>query len=412
MTPGIRALLSAQFVSALADNASLVIAIALLDQLTAPSWMTPFLKFCFIASFVAFAFLVGALADAFPKPRVMLAANGIKAAGCALMLSGVHPLLAYALIGFGAATYSPAKYGLLTELLPAERLVGANAWLEGLTIASVILGTFVGGLLISTEFASMIGASAPRTPAALEAALLAVMTLYLAAGAANLLIPDSGRRYRTASPRATKLFQAFQRALRTLLEDPAGRASLLVTTLLWGVGATLQFVVIDWSRERLMLPLDRAAMLPGVVAIGAAIGAACAARWVRLERSLAILPLGLLLGPMLIAVLPFDALAIVILLLFLNGMAAGFFIVPMNALLQHRGYALVNAGQAIAVQNFCENLSVMMMLATYATMRGAGVPLVAIVVTLGTFTSVAVAAIQAHRHVAGGGTSASGSAKT
>jgi MFS family permease len=393
---GFRPLMSAQFLSALADNAILVIAIALLDAMTAPPWMSPFLKFFFIASFVVFAFVVGALADAFPKPRVMLLANTIKAAGCGLMLMGVHPLPAYALIGFGAAAYSPAKYGLLTELLPAMRLVGANAWLEGLTIASVILGTLMGGLLVSPEFAALVGVPMPRSPPALAAALVCVLGIYLAAAVINLLIPDSGRRYASSPPRAMQLAQAFQGALRTLMDDAAGRASLLVTTLLWGVGATLQFVVIDWSRERLQLPLDRAAMLPGVVAVGVAIGAACAARWVTLDRSLSILPLGLLFGPLLVAVLPFQSLPLVFLLLFLNGIAAGYFIVPMNALLQHRGYLLVNAGQAIAVQNFCENLSVMAMLGAYAAMRGFNVPLVLIVVTLGIFTSAAMAAIRSH----------------
>ena len=175
-----------------------------------------------------------------------------------------------------------------------------------------------------------------------------------------------------------------------------GRVSLLVTTLLWGVGATLQFVVIDWSREKLMLSLDRAAMLPGVVAVGVAVGAVCAARWITIERALSILPVGLLLGPLVIAVLPLHSLPLVALLLFVNGLAAGSFIVPMNALLQHRGAELVHAGQAIAVQNFCENLSVMIMLALYALLRGTHVPLVFIVIALGVFTSTAMAAIRAH----------------
>jgi MFS family permease len=383
----------AQFLSALADNATLVIAIALLDAQAASPWMTPFLKFFFIASFVIFAFLVGALADAYPKARVMLTANAIKAAGCLLLLVDVPPLAAYALIGFGAAAYSPAKYGLLTELLPAERLVVANAWLEGLTIASVILGTLAGGLLVSPEFAALAGEASARTPAALDAALLAVFALYFAAAVVNLWIPDSGRRYAQPSS-ARMLAAAFGGALRTLLADPAGRASLLVTTLLWGVGATLQFVVIDWSRERLALPLDRAAMVPGVVAVGVAVGAVIAARRVPLARSLSILPLGVLLGPLLIAVMPFTSLPLVALLLFANGVAAGFFIVPMNAMLQHRGYVLVHAGQAIAVQNFCENLSVMAMLAIYATLRQVEVPLIVIVPTLALAVSAAMAAIQ------------------
>jgi MFS transporter, LPLT family, lysophospholipid transporter len=396
MPRGFVALMIAQSLSALADNAILIIAIALLEARDAPLWTTPFLKFVFIASFVVFAFAVGSFADAMPKARVMLLTNGIKGTGCLLMLAGVHPLMAYALIGFGAAAYSPAKYGLLTELLPASRLVAANAWLEGLTIASVILGTFVGGLLVSAEFAHLVGEPAARTSAALGAAVLTAFVLYIAAATVNLLIPDSGLRYRSASARPRELALVFRNALRTLLRDPAGRVSLLVTTLLWGVGATLQFVVIDWGRERLELPLDRAAMLPGVVVIGVAVGAMLAARWVRLERTFAILPLGLLLGPLVISIIPFQSPAIVGTLLFINGIAAGCFIVPMNAMLQHRGYLLVNAGQAIAVQNFCENFSVMAMLCVYAILRGADVPLVAIVIALGAFMTTAIASIRRH----------------
>jgi MFS family permease len=396
MPRGFAPLMAAQFLSALADNAILVIAIALLESHAAPAWMTPMLKFFFIASFVAFAFVVGSFADALPKARVMLLTNGIKAAGCLLLAAGVQPLLAYALIGFGAAAYSPAKYGLLTELVPPERLVAANAWLEGLTIASVILGTVTGGLLISAEFAQLVGEPQARTADALFAAVLTALLIYLAAAAVNLAIGTPGRRYDVPRAHPRELALAFRNALRRLLEDPAGRASLLVTTLLWGVGATLQFIVIDWGRERLALPLDRAAMLPGVVAVGVALGAVLAARTVRLERAFSILPLGLLLGPLVVTLLPFTSLAVVAALLFVNGIAAGFFIVPMNAMLQHRGVVLVNAGQAIAVQNFCENLSVMLMLGAYAALRGLEVPLLAIIVVLAAFTSLAMGAIQAH----------------
>lgn len=396
MPRGFVTLMSAQFLSALADNAILIVAIALLEARAAPLWMTPFLKVVFIVSFVAFAFIVGAFADSMPKARVMLITNGIKAAGCVLLLAGAHPLLAYGVIGFGAAAYSPAKYGLLTELLPPARLVTANAWLEGLTIASVILGTVVGGLLVSTEFAALFGEPQARTADALAAAVLAALGLYLAAAVVNGFIPDPGRRYVVPRARPRELAQAFRHALASLLADPAGRVSLLVTTLLWGVGATLQFVVIDWGRERLDLPLDRAAMLPGVVAVGVALGAVLAARWVRLERTFSILPLGLLLGLLVIAILPFRSLELVAVLLFVNGIAAGYFVVPMNAMLQHRGYVLVNAGQAIAVQNFCENLSVMMMVGAYAALRGLDAPLLMIVVVLGAFMSLAMSAIQAH----------------
>jgi MFS transporter, LPLT family, lysophospholipid transporter len=396
VTRGFTPLMGAQFLSALADNAVLVIAIALLMRTDAPGWMTPMLKFVFIGSYVVFAIGVGAVADAMPKARVMLITNAVKGAGCLLLLAGVHPLAAYALIGLGAAAYSPAKYGLLTELLPAERLVAANAWLEGLTIASVILGTVVGGMLISPEFAAAIGRPA-GSGAALGSAVAAAFALYLGAALVNLLIPDSGRRYARHSARVVDLFHAFARSLQVLVADDRGRVSLLTTSLLWGAGATLQLVVIDWGRVVLGLPLDRAAMLPGVVAVGVALGAAVAARTVALDRAFSILPLGVLFGPLIVALVPVASLPLVCLLLFLNGIAAGFFIVPMNAMLQHRGVVLTNAGQAIAVQNFCENLSVMAMVGAYALLLGSGVPLVPIVIAMAAFVSLAMLAVQWHR---------------
>jgi hypothetical protein len=254
MTRGFTPLMSAQFLSALADNAVLVIAIALLARIDAPGWMTPMLKFVFIGSYVLFAIAVGAFADTMPKARVMLITNAVKGAGCLLLLAGLHPLAAYALIGLGAAAYSPAKYGLLTELLPPARLVAANAWLEGLTIASVILGTVLGGVLVSPEFARAVGVGQAGGEAALQSAVACAFVLYIGAAVVNLLIPDSGRRYSGHPARAADLFHAFARSLTVLLADERGRLSLLTTSLLWGIGATLQFVVIDWGREALRPP--------------------------------------------------------------------------------------------------------------------------------------------------------------
>jgi hypothetical protein len=222
MTRGFTPLMSAQFLSALADNAVLVIAIALLARIDAPAWMTPLLKFVFIGSYVAFAIAVGAFADTMPKARVMLITNAVKGAGCLLLLAGAHPLVAYALIGLGAAAYAPAKYGLLTELLPAGRLVAANAWLEGLTIASVILGTVLGGVLVSPEFARAIAVS-PVAGHALQGAVVGTLLLYGTATAVNLFIPDSGRRYAARSARLADLFHAFARATAVLLADDPGR---------------------------------------------------------------------------------------------------------------------------------------------------------------------------------------------
>lgn len=396
MPRGFVPLMLAQFISALADNAVLIVAIALLAARGEPGWMAPLLKFGFIASYVVFALVVGLLADAWSKPRVMMITNALKAIGCALMLAEAPPLAAYALIGFGAAAYSPAKYGLMVELLPASRLVTANAWLEALTIAAVIIGTLAGGALISPEFAALIGEPAARTPRALAAALVVVLLLYALAAGANLFIPDSGRRYHVPHADLRGMVGAFAHAFVTLARDPAGRISLAVTTLLWGVGTVLQFVVLDWGRQALSLSLDRASMLQGVVAVGVAAGAVFAARTVPLARVLAILPFGVLLGPLLLGMLPIKTLVLALPMMAVMGAAAGFFIVPMNALLQHRGIMLLNAGQSIAVQNFCENLSVMAMLAAYAGLRRSGLPIEWIVLALGFLISLAMIAIGVH----------------
>jgi hypothetical protein len=263
----------------------------------------------------------------------------------------------------------------------------------------VILGTVTGGLLISAEFAQLVGEPQARTADALFAAVLTALLIYLAAAAVNLAIGTPGRRYDVPRAHPRELALAFRNALRRLLDDPAGRASLLVTTLLWGVGATLQFIVIDWGRERLALPLDRAAMLPGVVAVGVALGAVLAARTVRLERAFSILPLGLLLGPLVVTLLPFTSLAVVAALLFVNGIAAGFFIVPMNAMLQHRGHVLMSAGHSIAVQNFNENLCILVMLGLYAFLISHDVHINWIVLAFGLFVAGAMLLVK-KRHEA------------
>jgi MFS family permease len=395
MTRGFGPLVGAQFLSALADNALLVIAIALLDRLGASAWMTPMLKFVFIGSFVVFAVGVGAFADALPKAHVMLITNAVKGGGCLLMLAGAHPLVAYALIGLGAAAYSPAKYGLLTELMPPERLVAANAWLEGLTIGSVIFGTVLGGLLVGPEFAQAVGDRAGRD-AGLHAATATAFGLYFAASLVNLAIPDTGRRSTRRPTGPADLVRSFAIAFARLSADGAARVALLATSVLWGAGAALQFIVIDWGRHALQLPLDRAAMLPGLVAVGVAVGAGLAARQVRLARAFSILPLGLLFGPLLIALLPMTSVPAACALLLLLGTVAGAFLVPMNAMFQHRGSVLTNAGQAIAVQNFCENLGVMTMVATYAALLGSRVPLNAVVIGLGLAVSLALLALLRH----------------
>ena len=373
MKPGFYTIMAAQFLSSLADNALLIAAIALLREAQSADWIIPFLKLVFVVSYVVLAPFVGAFADAIPKGRVMFITNAIKLAGCVLLLGMLPPLAAYALVGFGAAAYSPAKYGILTELLPPDKLVAANGWIEGTTVGSIILGTLLGGLLISpTVSAWLTGFDLPGIETGLdspaEAAVVVITGIYALAALINLRIPDTGARYPQRNKRPLAMVQAFIRCNRTLWTDPLGQIALAVTTLFWGAGASLQFLVLKWAEHQLGMRLDQATLLQGVVALGVALGAVMAASRIPLKRSLRVLPLGVGMGfaVMLMALVHDHVTALVVLLLI--GGLAGFFVVPMNALLQHRGYVVMSAGNSIAVQNFNENLNILVMLSLYALM--------------------------------------------
>lgn len=373
MNRGFYTIMAAQFFSSLADNALLIAAIALLTVMKSPEWMTPLLKLFFVLSYVLLAAFVGAFADALPKGRVMFITNLIKIFGCGMMFFDVHPLIAYAVVGFGAAAYSPAKYGILTELLPAEKLVAANGWIEGLTVSSIILGTVMGGALINPNVAAkLLAFDFPiinfgiDTPA--EAALCIITVSYLLAALFNLRIPDTGARYPHQERNPIKLIGDFANCFTTLWRDRLGQISLAVTTLFWGAGATLQFIVLKWAEKSLNMPLDKAAILQGIVAVGVALGAVAAARFVPLKKSLSVMPLGVIMGVVVIAMTMVHSVWLAYPLLVLVGALSGYFVVPMNALLQHRGHVLMSAGHSIAVQNFNENLSVLTMLLLYALM--------------------------------------------
>jgi MFS transporter, LPLT family, lysophospholipid transporter len=371
MQAGFYTIMAAQFFSSLADNALLVAAIQMLRDLESPAWMTPSLKQVFVISYVLLAPLVGAFADSMPKGRVMLVTNAVKILGCSLMLFTVHPLVAYALVGLGAAAYSPAKYGILTELLPARQLVIANGWIEGTTVGSIILGVLLGGVLISGPVSSwLLAIDIPKIDTGVDtppqAAIAVIMGCYAIAALINWYIPDTGVERRVASKNPIFLMREFAHCNALLWRDKLGQISLATTTLFWGAGATLQFIVIDWAATHLCYNLSRASYLQGVVAIGIALGAALAARFVPLRGAVRVLPLGVLMGLVVISMVTVNKLETAIVLLTVIGGFAGFFVVPMNALLQHRGHVLMGAGHSIAVQNFNENIGVLVMLALYA----------------------------------------------
>ncbi|HWS74737.1 MAG TPA: lysophospholipid transporter LplT [Quisquiliibacterium sp.] len=392
MKRGFYTIMAAQFFSSLADNALLIAAIALLIEMAAPEWMKPLLKLFFTISYVVLAPFVGAFADAMPKGRVMFITNSIKVVGCLLMFFTIHPLLAYAVVGFGAAAYSPAKYGILTELLPPEKLVAANGWIEGTTVGSIILGTVLGGALISpTVSTALLALDFPAidtgidTPA--EAAILIISLFYVIAAAFNLRIPDTGAHYPHQEANPIRLVVDFARCFRVLWRDRLGQISLAVTTLFWGAGATLQFIVLDWARTALGMPLDKAAILQGVVALGIALGAVAAARLIPLKGSLRVLPVGVGMGLLVPLMTLVHSEHAAWPLLILIGALAGFFVVPMNALLQHRGHVLMSAGHSIAVQNFNENLNILLMLGLYALLIRLGLHINWIVLLFGLFVA-------------------------
>jgi MFS family permease len=371
MNRGFYTIMAAQFFSSLADSALIIVAIGLLTAMKAPDSLTPLLKLSFVLFYVLLAPFAGAFADSMLKGRVMFIANFIKVAGCALLFFGVHPLVAYGVVGFGAAMYSPAKYGILTELLPAERLVVANAWIEGLTVMSIILGTVMGGALVSPHGnALLMSLDLPGidtgidTPA--KAQLAVLIGTYVLAAAFNLRIPDTGARYEHQERNPAKLIADFAECASTLWKDKLGQISLAVTTLFWGSGATLQLIVLEWAKRSLHMPLDKATTLIGVVAIGVAVGAALAAKMIPLKKALTVIPLGIIMGVVVTAMTLVYSTHIAVVMLLIIGLLSGFFVVPMNALLQHRGHVLMSAGHSIAVQNFNENLSILTMMAVYA----------------------------------------------
>jgi len=390
MNRGFYTIMAAQFFSSLADNALLFVAIDLLINMNSPGWITPLLKLSFTLFYVLLAAFVGAFADSMPKGKVMFISNLIKVAGCMLIFANVHPLLAYAIVGFGAAVYSPAKYGILTELLPAEKLVAANGWVEGLTVMSIIFGTVMGGALVGDRVSSyLLGFDLPLIDTgittATQSALCVVVGIYIIAALFNTRIPDTGCRYGHQERNPIKLVTDFANCYNLLWKDKLGQISLAVTTLFWGAAQTLQFIVLEWANRTLKLTYEQSTSLVGVVAIGVAAGAVISARSITLRKSLTVIPVGIAMGVIVMGMTLVNSVMLAYPLLVLVGLLGGFFLVPMNALLQHRGHVLMSAGHSIAVQNFNENLSILVMLAAYSLMLRGHLNLNVIILIFGLF---------------------------
>ena len=379
-TKGFYFFLSAQFLSALADNALLFAAIALLTKLNAPTWHQPLLLQFFVFAYIILAPFVGAFADAKPKKQVMFFSNGIKLIGCLAMLFGMPPLYAYSIVGIGAAAYSPAKYGILTEILPENSLVAANGWVEGSTVAAIILGAIFGGVIAVYD---------------VDLAIITISILYLIAAIFNKYMPDVPINHKLKKNDPWSLIKDFFSSYKKLWADPLGQLSLTITTLFWGAGATLRLVIIGWAAYVLGYGLDKSTTLSATVALGVAIGAVIAAFFIKIKDSTKILPIGIIMGGLVCSMFFITTWQSAAIILTLIGILSGLLIVPLNALLQHRGHKLIGAGHSIAVQNFNENLGILILSGTYTLMVKGNIPINGIMFIFGFFVllSMTIASI-------------------
>ncbi len=376
---GMLSVIVAQFLSAFGDNALLFATLALLKAQFYPDWSQPVLQMVFVGAYILFAPFVGQIADSFAKGQVMMVANGLKLAGAAGICLGVNPFVGYTLVGIGAAAYSPAKYGILGELTTGDKLVKANGLMEASTIAAILLGSVAGGVLADWH---------------VIAALVPCALAYAGAVAANLFIPKLVAARPGQSWRLSAMTRSFFCACVVLWRNGETRFSLVGTGLFWGAGVTLRFLLVLWVPVALGIT-DNATptYLNAMVAVGIVVGAGAAAKLVMLETVSRCMPAGILIGVVVAIFSLQHALLPAYALLLLIGMLGGFFVVPLNALLQERGKKSVGAGNAIAVQNLGENSAMLLMLGLYSLAVLVGVPAVAIGIGFGVLFALAIAAL-------------------
>jgi MFS family permease len=399
MKKGFSTIMSAQFFSSLADNALLVAAVELLRLGQAPAWQTPALAPMFALFYVILAPFVGAFSDSIPKGKVMFVSNLIKIVGCLMMLFGSHPLLAYAVVGLGAAAYSPAKYGILTELLPPSQLVKGNGWIEGLTVGSIILGILLGGQLVGPRLAPMLlGVDLPgfdtSVDTAPEAAISVIVFIYVLAAIFNLYIPRTDAPLQPLSGSLVEMVRDFSHCNTRLWADKLGQITLATTTLLWGIFGNLRLIVFAWAAVALGYTTTQASSLAGVVIIGSVIGAVTASVMVRLDQATRVLPLAIVVGFLMIGLNVITNVWVAAPFLVILGALCGFLIVPMNALLQHRGHNLMGAGRSIAVQNFNEQACILGVGALYSGLTKFGLSAYVAIATFGLLTAGIMEAVR------------------
>ncbi|ALV91213.1 MULTISPECIES: lysophospholipid transporter LplT [Pantoea] len=371
------AVIVAQFFSAFGDNALLFATLAVLKSQLYPDWSQPILQMMFVATYIVLAPFVGQMADSFAKGRVMMFANSLKLLGALIICFGFNPFLGYTLVGIGAASYSPAKYGILTEITSGERLVKANGLMESSTIAAILLGSVAGGILADWN---------------LLAALIVCALTYALAVVANIFIPKLLAARPGQSWHFAAMLRSFADSGLLLWRNGETRFSLLGTSMFWGAGVTLRFLLVLWVPVALGITDNKTpTTLNAMVAIGIVIGAAAAAKLVTLQTVRRCMPAGILIGVMVVVFSLQASLLNAYLVLMVIGALGGFFVVPLNALLQERGKDSVGAGNAIAVQNFGENIAMLVMLGLYTIAIKLGAPAVATGIGFGAIFAVAIA---------------------
>ncbi|HHH42874.1 MAG TPA: lysophospholipid transporter LplT [Gammaproteobacteria bacterium] len=387
MSRGVLPLLFAQFLTAFGDNAILFAAIGMVLQAKdVPGWYIPALQASFLIAYVVSAPWVGPIADRFSKSRVLLLGNLVKALGTGMILAGIEPLFSYALVGLGAAIYSPAKYGILPELVPKEQLVRTNGWIEGSTILAIIVGAVVGGYLADYS---------------VSGAFLMVLVLYLVSMAVTLLIPllpPQGGTLQHALPKFAGMISGF-------METPRARFAMLGGSLFWGASAVLRVLLVAWAP--VVLSIHSAGDISALalfIALGVIIGTLVAPLFIPLEQlrrarfaayamGLMILLFSLVNTPMLSLVSPVWDARIVLLL---TGIAGGIFLVPINAALQDIGHSTIGSGRAVAIQNFFQNFAMLVTVGLYTLAAAEEVHPVTTVVALGVLILVATVAVALH----------------
>jgi len=368
---GFYVLIAGQFLSAVADNALLLVTMALLQTQGYSAFWIPVLKLVFTSSYVIFGPWVGYCADRWPKPLVMVFSNGIKFLACFAMFYGANAIVAFSLCGLGAAIYAPARYGWITEVVPAEDLVGANAWIEICTVGAALLGIGLGGFLVGDYWRFLVEGKVNQQFGAfsnnMSFALISLCAIYILSTFLNFKVPDSGVRHKLEKIYfSSRMLQLFWQDQRALWNDPLGSTSLSVTTIFWGLGALMQLLVLAWAQERLHLSLEHAAYLQAATAVGVILGAIAASWFIPLKAAPKVLPLGIILGLMLSLMMYVLDIKMAVITTAGIGFIGGIFVVPMNALLQHRGVLLLTAGRSISVQNTCENASILIFLTMYS----------------------------------------------